>query len=142
MVLIEAVVDSGATNSVAKKGVFRGAVKPSAMSKAGKGYQGPDGGRIPNHGQTDVSFEPDEGHKCGLTFQIADVERPLIAVSHLSEAGNEVRLWKTGGEVTHLASGRKIKIQRKGGVYVMRMWVYPADKESDASASFPRPGRS
>ena len=100
MVLVEAVVDSGATNSVAKKGVFKGSVKPSAMSQAGKGYRGPDGGRIPNHGQTDVSFEPDEGHKCGLTFQIADVERPLIAVSHLSEAGNEVRLWKTGGRLS------------------------------------------
>ena len=90
--LIEAVVDSGAVDSVANDAAFNGTIKPSKMSREGKKYRGPDGSRIPNLGQKDVVFESDEGHKCGLTFQVADVERPLIAASHLTEAGNRVSL--------------------------------------------------
>ena len=58
-----------------------------------------------------------------MTWQITDVERPLIAVSHLSAAGNRVIFTKTGGEIVNISSGKKINIQRKGGVYVLRMWV-------------------
>jgi hypothetical protein len=122
-VLIEAVVDSGAADPVAKSGTFAGRVSPSTMSKSGRKYRGPDWTRIPNEGQQEVQFTSDEGHRCGMTWQIADVERPLIAVSHLSAAGNKVIFTKTGGEIVNIASGKKIKIQRKGGVYVLRMWV-------------------
>ena len=126
--LVEAVVDSGAVNSVAPLDVFPGELKASEMSKDGKKYRGPDGSRIPNLGQKDVEFVSDEGHKCGLTWQIADVERPLIAVSHLSEAGNEVVLKKHGGEVINEKSGKRIKLQRKGA--------------KSGASGFPRPGRS
>ena len=149
--LVEAVVDSGAVNSVAPLNVFPGELKASEMSKNGKKYRGPDGSRIPNLGQKDVEFVSDEGHKCGLTWQIADVERPLIAVLHLPEAGNEVVLKKHGGEVINEKSGKRIKLQRKGGVYIMRMWVPQkkdtADNSGDnitksGASGFPRPGRS
>jgi hypothetical protein len=122
-ILIEAVVDSGAADPVAKAGTFSGKVTPSAMSKVGRRYRGPDGTRIPNEGQQQVQFASDEGHKCGMTWQIANVERPLIAVSHLSAAGNEVTFTKTGGKIVNTVSGKTIAIQRKGGVYVLRMWV-------------------
>jgi hypothetical protein len=42
-VLIEAVVDSGAADPVAKAGTFAGKVVPSTMSKSGRKYRGPDG---------------------------------------------------------------------------------------------------
>ena len=119
--LVEAVIDSGAVDSVAPPGLFEGVLRPSAMSKNGKKHRGPDGFRIPNLGQQDVTFESDEGHKCGMTWQVADIERPLIAVSHLSMAGNKVVLEKDGGEIVHQVSGRKIKFLRKGGIYVVRM---------------------
>ncbi len=123
-VLIEAVVDSGAAEPEAKAGTFAGKVAPSTMSKSGRKYRGPDGTRIPNEGQQEVQFTSDEGHRCGMTWQIADVERPLIAVSHFT---------KTGGEIVNIASGKKIKIQRKGGVYVLRMWVPGPATPSKAS---------
>ena len=122
-VLVEAVVDSGAADPVARAGTFPGKVAPSTMSKTGRKYRGPDGTRIVNEGQQSVQFTSDEGHRCGMTWQIADVERPLIAVSHLSAAGNKVVFTKTGGELVNIASGKTIRIQRKGGVYVLRMWV-------------------
>ena len=122
-VLIEAVVDSGTADPVAKAGTFAGKVMPSSMSKSGRKYRGPDGTRIPNEGSQEFQFTSDEGHRCGMKWQIKDVERPLIAVSHLSAAGNKVIFTKTGGEIVNIASGKKISIQRKGGVYVLRMWV-------------------
>ena len=142
--LVEAVVDSGAVDSVAPPGVFEGTMRPSAMSKRGKKYRGPDSSRIPNLGQLDVTFESDEGHKCGMTWQIAEIERPLIAVSHLSAAGNKVVLGKDGGEVVHEGTGRRIKVLRKGGVYVMRMWVPQrrSDVMQNGGPDFPRPGRA
>ena len=140
-VLIEAVVDSGAADPVAKAGTFAGKVTPSSMSKAGRKYRGPDGTRIPNEGQQEVQFTSDEGHKCGMTWQIADVERPLIAVSHLSAAGNKVIFTKAGGEIVNIASGKKIKIQRKGGVYVLRMWV-PGPTTPSKASTFARPASS
>jgi hypothetical protein len=136
-ILIEAVVDSGAADPVARAGTFAGKVTASPMSKAGQKYRGPDGTRIPNSGQQKVSFTSDEGHKCGMTWQIADVERPLIAVSHLSAAGNKVIFSKTGGEVVNTATGKRIAFQKKGGVYVLRMWI-PGPKESSPTP-FPRP---
>ena len=95
--MVEAVIDSGAVDSVAPPGTFEGTLRPSAMSKGGKKYRGPDGSPIPNMGQIDVSFKTDEGHKCAMTWQVAEIERPLIAVSHLSASGNKVTLEKDGG---------------------------------------------
>ena len=142
-VLVEAVVDSGAADPVAKAGTFQGKVAPSPMSAAGRRYRGPDGTRILNEGQQAVHFVSDEGHKCGMTWQIANVERPLIAVSHLSAAGNEVTFTKTGGKIVNNLTGKTISIQKKGGVYVLRMWVpgpeIPAMSGNAPSKPFARP---
>ena len=81
--VVEAVVDSGAEQSVAPPGIFPDAVCPSAMSQSGRGYRAANGTRIRNLGETDVFFSTVDGVKCGMPFQIAEVERPLIAASQL-----------------------------------------------------------
>ena len=82
-----------------------------------------------------------------------DAADRLIAVTHLAACGNKVILGKDGGVIENAVTGRKTKIFRKGGVYVMRMWVpastsrerclsSPAGDSCKAEASaFPRPGR-
>ena len=142
MVEVEAIVDSGAVNSVTPKGLFKAELKPSPMSRAGKRYRGPDGSPIPNLGQQDIAFVTDDGQRCGLTMQVADVERPLIAVSHLSEAGNDVMLGKRGGKIVNLKTGQTTNIERKGNLYVLKM-LLPAEhvKAKDNASVFPRPGR-
>jgi hypothetical protein len=66
--LIEAVVDSGAEESVAPPKVFPGQVVPSEMSKAGCKYRAANGARIPKLGQQKVSFTNYAGQRCGTTF--------------------------------------------------------------------------
>ena len=81
-------------------------------------------------GQLRVDFRSKEGHKCGMPFQVAAVERPLVAVSQLAAAGNTVTLHRDHGVIKHGASGREIRLQRIGGIYIFKIWV----------SGFPRQG--
>ena len=128
--VIEVVVDSGAVQSVAPKGLFPGTVEPSAMSRAGRTYRAANGSPIRNFGQVRVPFVSPEGHRCSFPFQVAEVEHALLSVSHLAAAGNKVELHDKGGLITNVASGRTMALMRRGNVYVLRMTV----------SGFPRPG--
>ena len=87
---IEAVVDSGVVDSVARKGKFPRVVQPNAMPRVGRRYKAAHETMIPNKGGQSVAFETPDGHRCGLKIQIAEVEEPLNSVSQLTAAGNEV----------------------------------------------------
>ena len=82
-------------------------------------------------------FTTEAGHKCGLPVQVAEVERPLIAASQLGAAGNKVELEEHSGSITHKQRKRNIPLQRKGGVYIMRMYISAANA---GASGFPRPG--
>ena len=77
-------------------------------------------------GELDVQRFTHEGDAAEVLFQLADIERPLIAVSSLAKAGNVVELHEEGGNITH-HSGKVTKLERRGGTYVLRMWV-PAEE--------------
>ena len=102
------------------------------MSRAGKKYRAANGTRIPNLGQLNVAFKTEEGRACGMPFQVAAVERPLIAASQLARAGNRVILEDDGGRIVNKKTGKTISLLRRGGVYIMRMRV---------ATDFPRPGK-
>ena len=89
-ILVEGVLDSGAADSVTPSKIFPAKVRPSEMSKSGLKYEGPDKSKIPNLGEINAKFSVDEGHKCGLKMQEADIARPLIAASQLADGGNRV----------------------------------------------------
>ena len=103
--------------------MFPGRVCPSPWSRAGRGYRAANGTRIENLGQTHVPFSTTEGHRCKIPFQVADVEQPLISVAHLTAAGNRVELGEKDGRVVNLHTGRTIGLERRGGVYIMRMFI-------------------
>jgi hypothetical protein len=128
--IIEVVVDSGAVESVAPPSMFPGRVLPSAMSKSGRTYRAANGSQIRNFGQVRVPFVSEEGHRCNLPFQVAEVEHALLSLGHLTATGNRVELNAKGGLITNIASGKTMALVRRGGVYVLRMRV----------SGFPRPG--
>ena len=107
------------------------------MPKEGLKFQGPDGTEIPNYSELDIDWESMEGHKCKLCIQISDVDRFLLAVTELNDAGNDVVLSKSGGEIVNVATRKRIALQRRRGVYIVKMWI-PCD-ETQASV-FPRQG--
>jgi hypothetical protein len=134
--VVEAVVDSGAEESVAPPGVFPGPVVPSAMSRAGGRYRAANGARIPNLGQTTVKFRNDAGDSCATIFQIAEVERPLLSATQLAASGNTVQIDKNGGRIVCDKTGCSMALVRRSGVFVLRLHVV-----TDSASGFPRQGR-
>ena len=121
--VVTAVVDSGAEETVALPGLLPGRVDISPMQRAGGRYRAANGARIPDLGQQLSSFRTPEGHGCSLRFQLAGVERPLISVSQLARTGHRVEFGANDGRIVHTESGRRIRLQRAGGVYLLRMLV-------------------
>ena len=143
-VVVKALVDSGAEDTVTPPGTLPGDVVPSPMSRSGRRYRAANGAPIENLGQTMSHFKDARGRDCGLPFQVAAVERPLVSVTQLADAGHEIRFTKQGGSIRHAASGRTIPLKREKGVYVLEMRV-PAKRMTDipdaAAAGFPRQDR-
>ncbi len=129
--VVEAVVDSGAVHSVAPPGAFPGRTRPSPWSRAGRGYRAANGTGIKNLGVVGVAFATAEGHRCNIPFQVAEVEQPLLSVAHLTSAGNRVELGHTEGRIVNLTTGRSIALERRGGVYILRMFI------ADGAAQLP-----
>ena len=136
--VVEAVVDSGAVHSVTPPGLFPGPTVPSPWSRAGRGYRAANGTGIKNLGMVTVKFATAAGDRCPIPFQVAEVEQPLLSVAHLTSAGNRVELGHDSGRVVNLTAGRVIALERRGGVYIMRMFV--ADGAALAPAPFRRQG--
>ena len=70
-----------------------------------------------------MPFATAEGPKCRIPLQVAGVEQPLLSVSHLTSAGNMVQLGDAAGKIINVQTGRTIALERRGGVYIMKMWV-------------------
>ena len=119
-------------------GPLPGRTESSAMQRAGGRYRAANGARIPNLGQQSVAFHTPEGHACSLQFQIASVERPLISVSQLARTGHRIEFGETEAFIVHKATGRRLRLQRPGGVYVLPMKVRDVPTETTMGFSRPR----
>eukprot|EP00969_Alexandrium_andersonii_P278329 12303376-Alexandrium_andersonii.AAC.1 len=71
------------------------------MSRAGRSYRVANGSAVPNLGQTAARFRGPGGRLCGIPFQIAQVERPLVGVSRLTAGGRKVTFQGDAGEILH-----------------------------------------
>ena len=63
-----------------------------------------------------------------VTWQVADVTKPLGSVLRMMETGNRVIFEHdtargTFGYIEHIESGTKIDIVRKGNSLIMQLWV-------------------
>ena len=105
----------------------------------GKKYRGPDKSPIPNLGEVEGRFITEEGIGPGITWQVADIDRPLIAGTQVTNAGNRITLDADGGLITNLKTGKTIRLHRRGddegGVYILKMWV-----PLKPTVGFQRPG--
>ena len=64
-----------------------------------------------------------------MHFQLAEVDRPLISVARLVDAGNRVVFGPTGGFIAHVATGRRVQLVRDGNVYTLDMHLPPDPEE-------------
>ena len=121
---LEAVVDSGAAESVAPSSMAPWVpVRPSEGSTRGQCYMSASGAKLPNQGEKKFSMMTPEGNWAEATFQVADVTRPLCSVTKICDKGNRVVFEGNGGYIENLATGVCTTFGRQNNVYVMEMWA-------------------
>ena len=111
-------------------------IKPSPGSIAGQKYLSASEDLIPNLGEQDLDIVTNEGRESMVKYQIADVTRPLNAVSEICDGGGAQGQWvifgKHGGVIYNPMTGAQTEFYREDGIYCLDFWVRPP--------GFQRPG--
>ena len=87
-----------------------------------------------NLGQQHIPVLLANGSRSILTFQVADVSRPLMSIARLCEMGNRVLFGANGGVILNLQTGDVTPFVKEEGVYTFELWIPPASE-----APFGRP---
>ena len=122
---IEFAVDSGASETVMGEDMAKYVpTKPSDASRRGVMYEVGNGERIPNLGEKVIRGVTDgEGYVRSITAQICDVNKPLLSVHKLVQAGNTVVFGPGGSYIQDQTTGEQIWLREAGGMYMAKMWV-------------------
>ena len=124
-------IDSGAGNSVMPRRMVinKSTIRESAGSRAGVNYVPAGGGKIPNEGEFDLEFKTAEGNAETWTFQVAEINKALGAVSQLVDLGYKVIFDKNleNGQdmsyMTHKATNVTSRLRRERNVWVLDAYV-------------------
>ena len=122
---IELCVDSGACITVMPKSWCSGiSIVESPAQRAGVEYEVANGQAILNLGQRQCEVMTIGSMVAKrMTFQVAEVHKPLLSVSACSDLGFDCQLGKFGGALVNRQSGEVIPLERRDNLYVMRAWV-------------------
>ena len=88
---VRSIMDTGAAESVAPPALAAHLpIKETAASKRGAEFQTAGGGRISNQGERTLPSYTDKGQSVEMTYSVAEVVKPLNAVSQICDRGNGV----------------------------------------------------
>ena len=126
---IEITIDSGACDTVLPSRMLQHIdIVPSEDSVKGLEYEVANGETLPNVGEKHcVMMTEDSLNAKLITFQCADIHKPLLSVSRCADLGYDCILGKTGGHLLDTETKEMIPLHRRGNLYVMRAWVRQAE---------------
>ena len=58
-----------------------------------------------------------------ITFQVADVHKPLLSISRCADMGFQCYLGREGGYMEDTMTGERIPLYRIDNLYVMKAWI-------------------
>ena len=120
---VSAIMDSGAAESVAPPSVCHHLpMQESAGSKRGQEYHTANGAKLVNQGQRRIKAVTEEGVDVQMTYQVANVTKPLNSVSKICDQGNIVVFSKNGGCIVN-RTGNSI-FSRKRCVHAAHMGTF------------------
>ncbi|MDA8582759.1 hypothetical protein N9L68_00970 [bacterium] len=126
---IELAVDSGASETVAHEGVLQSVETTDGdAKKKGVQYEVADGTLIPNLGEKSFIAVDEGGALRRMKVQVCDVNKPLLSVRRVTQAGNRVVFEKDGGWIEDTSSGEKLWLKEKDGMYLLKLWVQKGGK--------------
>ena len=122
---VEITVDSGACDTVMPTSwCTHISIQQTAESKAGMEYEVANGETIPNVGERRCLLMSEDSHIMKkITFQCADIHKPLLSVSRCADLGFDCVLEATGGRLVDKVTGEAIPLHRRGNLYTMRAWI-------------------
>ena len=116
---IEMAVDSGATEEMVKSVD----TQPGEAMKRGVRYEVASGDLIPNLGEKCFTAVGEEGQARSIKAQVCEVNKALLSVHRMVQAGNTVVFTKHGSYVEDDETGEKMYMREQGGMYMIKMWV-------------------
>ena len=88
-------------------------------SEAGVVYTAANGDTMPNRGCKRVKITTGEGQLRTMNMQVTDVNRALMSVAKICDAGHTVTFTNDGGIIRNNQSGEETKFRRENNVYRM-----------------------
>ncbi len=83
----------------------------------------PRGVRISNLGEKRFTGVMNGGITRNITAQVCEVNKALMSVRKICQAGNRVIFDEEGSYIESKGDGERIWLEDQGGMYVLRMWV-------------------
>ena len=80
-------------------------------------------------GQKTFMAVTDTGVTNQMTAQATEVNKALLSVAKIVQAGNKVEFENNSNDIENTTSGKRIPIEQKNGSYVMKVWI-PRDQKS------------
>ena len=115
---MELTIDSGAGENVMPE--YMAPCTPLQQSKeAGVMYTAANGDTMPNRGCKRVKVTTSEGQLRTMNMQVTDVNRALMSVAKICDAGHTVTFTTDGGVIKNNRSGEETKFRRENNVYRM-----------------------
>jgi hypothetical protein len=76
---------------------------------------------VKNQGEKHLKVVTQEGQKCTINMQVTDVQKPLMSVSRICDAGRRVVFAKEGGYIENLMDGKRTTFPRVDNVYRLKV---------------------
>ena len=115
---MELTIDSGAGENVMPE--YMAPNTPVKQSQeAGVVYTAANGDTMPNKGRKVVRVTTSEGQMKSMNMQITDVNRALMSVAKICDAGHTVTFKTDGGVIKNNKTGEETKFRRENNVYRM-----------------------
>ena len=102
----------------------------------GQVYTAAAGEEITNDGEETLNLVTEENVASSVTYQIANISKPLTAVGDICDKDCLVIFGKNGGFIQNRA-GDLTKFDRRNGIYILKMWLSMDDNKD---TSFQRQG--
>ena len=123
-VQVKSIMDTGCAKSVAPPSLASHIpIMATEDSKRGAEFQTAGGGKLANQGSRVIPAFTGEWQPVDMTYAVADVVKPLNAVSQICDRGNEVTFTATGGYIWNRETNNVVEFPRERGVYVLETWV-------------------
>ena len=80
------------------------------------------GSHIPHLGEKQFNAVTEDGLRRKMSVHVTKLNKALLSVSRIVNAGNRVVFDSEGSYIEHKPSGEWTPLEEKGGLYALKMW--------------------